>query len=148
MILTTTKVQKLTGISARKLRWWDRIGLVKPSASPEGGRWRRYALQDIVCLLVVKTLREKGISIQKIRQSVKRIQGMGIHHPLAELRVACLAHSVIFKKDGKFLELSGQMVISEALEEIRPHLNRRRFPSLKVAVIKSVDTYLQKVGEF
>ena len=50
MNLSTKKAQELTGISARKLRWWDQIGLVKASASLEGGRWRRYTLQDIVCL--------------------------------------------------------------------------------------------------
>lgn len=146
-----SKVRKMTGISARKLRWWDEIGLVKPSAYPGRGRWqtRRYILQDIVCLLVVKALRDKGISIQKIRQSVERIQGMGVQQPLAKLRVACLPHSVIFKKNGKFIEpISGQMVFAEALEEIRPHLKRRTFAAVERDVKKSVDHYLQKVAKF
>ena len=148
---STAEVQKRTGISARQLRWWDEIGLVKPSASPDRVRWhsRRYDLQDIVCILVVKALRGKGISIQKIRQSVERIKDIGIHHPLAQLRVACLPHSVIFKKGGKFIDpISGQMVFAEALEEIRPEFKNKGYAAVEREVKKSVGHFLQRVAKF
>lgn len=147
------RVQKITNISPIKLRYWDEIGLVKPSASPERKRWqnRRYSFQDIICLLVVKALRKKGISIQKIRQGVERLREIGINQPLAELRVACLPHSVIFKKNGKFIEpISGQLVIAEALEGIKPRLERREiksFASAERAIKKSMGLSLQKVAK-
>ncbi len=134
----------MTGISARKLRWWDQQGLVKPGIIPRRQRWqtRRYTLQDIVCLLVVKALREKGLSLQKIRKSVDRIKEIGVEFPLAQLRMACLAHSVIMKKGDKYIDpLSGQMVIAEALEIIRPHLGNRRLAPAERAVQRTNQQY-------
>ena len=84
---------------------------------------------------MVKALREKGLSLQKIRKSVDRIKEIGVEFPLAQLRMACLAHSVIMKKGDKYIDpLSGQLVIAEALEIIRPHLGNRRLAPAERAV--------------
>ena len=116
---STTEVHDRTGISPRKLRYWHEIGLVKPSGSPGAGGWRRYTLPDIACLLIVKALRREGISIQKIKEEVERVErikDIEVHHPFARLRVACLPNSVIFKKGDKFIDpISGQMVFAEVL---------------------------------
>ncbi len=134
---TTSEVVNITGVSGRKLRWWDQQGIVKPTAYParKPHQSRRYTLQDIVCILVVKSLREKGMSLQTIRKSVKRVEVTGIKHPLAKLRVACLANAIFFKKDGKYCEpISGQLVIEQALEEIRPKIERRRVAPVERAI--------------
>ena len=148
---TTYDVQKLTRVSARKLRWWDEQGLIKPGAFP-GRKFRqrrRYTLQDIICILVVKTLRDNGMSLQKIRGTVDKIEINGITHPLAKLRVACLAHSIIVKIEGKYLEpLSGQMVIKQCLEEIRPQLERRRLAPAERAVERVNQNYKKKIASF
>ena len=148
---TTSEVENLTGISTRKLRWWDQQGLLKPAINPNRKRYqtRRYTLQDIVCILVVKALREKGLSLQMIRKSVERVQVTGVEHPLAKLRVACLANTVFFKKDGKYFEpISGQMVIEEALEEIRPRLERRRLAPAERAIERANTQYQEKIKAF
>jgi hypothetical protein len=120
---TTTQVHEITGISVRKLRWWDKNEIVKPNALAERnkGQRRLYNLQDIICLIVVYALRKQGVSLKKIKESVNRIEVTGIDHPLAKLRVACLAQTLIFKKnDGNYVDpISGQLVIKEALEIIR-----------------------------
>jgi len=148
---TTKEIENYTGVSARKLRWWDQQGLVKPGKSPGRNplQTRRYTLQDMVCILVVKSLREKGLSLQKIRESVERVQITGVEHPLAKLRVACLANSVFFKRDGKYFEpISGQMVIEEALDEIRPRLKPRQFGPINRIVKNGSKHFKEKVGAF
>ena len=133
------------------MRWWDKQDLVKPGAYLGRKRYqtRRYTLQNMICILVVKALREKGLSLQTIRKSVERVQITGVQHPLAKLRVACLANAIFFKKDGKYFEpISGQMVIEQALEEIRPQLNRRRLAPTERAVQRANKHYHEKIKAF
>ena len=148
---TINDVQKITRVSARKLRWWDEQGLIKPGGFParKSGQRRRYTLQNIICILVVKTLRDNGMSLQKIRKVVDKIEINGITHPLAKLRVACLTHTIVVKIEGKYLEpLSGQMVIEHCLEEIRPQLERRRFAPAERAVERVNQNYGEKIANF
>jgi DNA-binding transcriptional MerR regulator len=149
---TTTWIHENTGISLRKLRYWDQEGLVKPKASPDRKNWKRrlYTLPDIVCLLVINALRENGVSLRKIKDSVERIEVTGIHHPLAKLRVACLAQTVIFKKsDGTYVDpISGQMVIKEALELICHKLPLRHVAPAKKEAKTANRQYAEKVVSF
>jgi DNA-binding transcriptional MerR regulator len=148
---TISEVWELTKVSERKLRWWDQQGLAKASAFPERKRWqtRRYTLQDIVCVLVVKTLRERGISLQRIRETVNRVSVTGVDMPLAKLRAACLANSVILKINGKFIDpISGQYVIEEALETIRPHIKPRSLASVERDVEQASIHYEEMVAHF
>ena len=149
--LTTGDVEDLTGVSARKLRWWDEKGLVKPgrSSNRKHSQKRRYNLQDIVSVLVVKNLREKGLSLQKIKKGMEMVENTGVEHPLAKLRVACLAQTILFKKDGNFFEpISGQMVIKEVLEEIRPKIERRRLVPVERAIKRANQHYKEKLANF
>jgi len=72
----TAQVVELTGISRRKLHHWDCQGVVKPSASPASGRGSRrlYTYRDMLALRVVKSLRDHGISLQKVRKCVQYLR--------------------------------------------------------------------------
>jgi hypothetical protein len=148
-LFTTGDLEEITQVSARKLRWWDKQGLLKPGGLPERKRWqtRRYTLQDIVCVLVIKALRDRGVSLQRIRETVLRISVIGIEMPLAKFRAACLSNSVILKMDGKYIDpISGQMAFENALETIRPHIKRRSFATTKRDVELSNIHYGEKVA--
>ena len=148
---TTSEVAEITGVSPRQLRWWDKQNVVKPTASASRSRWqtRCYSLPDLICVLVIKQLREKGVSLKRIRDSVQRTRVTGVQHPLARLRVACLAHTIVFKKDGKYLDpISGQMVIEEALEKIRPHIERARLAPTERALQKAHRHYHERLSAF
>ena len=127
---TTAQVYRITGVSVRKMIFWDNEGLVKPNSLLDRGKGKRrlYNLQDILCLKVVNALRERGVSLKKIKESVKRMEDTGLDHPLARLRVACLAQTLIFKRPGgQYIEpISGQLVIKEALQLIRQQKEPRR----------------------
>ncbi len=145
------KVCDIAGISRHHLRYWTEIKLIKASVS-EGRSPRqelRYNVRDVLNVLIVKELRAKGLSLQKIRRSIKKVQVAGITNPLAKLRVACIAHTVFFKKDGRYFDpISGQLVIEQALEEIRPRVERRRFAQIERAVENSTRQFEEKMASF
>lgn len=145
---STNKVSDMTGVSARQLRWWEKKGLINPGALPgrKSGQTRRYTLQDILCIIMIKALRDRGVSLQNIRKSVDRIKGTGVKNPLSQLRVACLANRVVFKKGDNYLEISGQTVIQETLEKIRLELRRRGISEQEVEIANR--DYLEKVASF
>lgn len=145
-------VCRLTGVSARQLRYWDKENLVKPTATKgqKTGQARRYSLQDIICVLVIQSLRENGISIQLIKEGVARIEeSLSIKNPLSKLRVACLAHSIFFKSDGRYIDpISGQTAIEQSLEKIRPKLEKRKFVPGKRAIENASKQYDKQIAAF
>ena len=150
-LFTTNEVQRYTDVSPRKIRLWQEKGLIKTGAPSARKHWqrRRYTLQDIICILMIRTLRNNGMSLQKIRETVDKIGINDFAHPLAKLRFACLAHTIIVKIEGKYLEpLSGQMVMEQCLEEIRPKLERRRLAPAERAVERINQKYEASIGSF
>ena len=120
---TTRQLSDLTGATPRQIRYWARLGLVEASISPVFGRGRklRYSLRDLLVVLVIMELHSRGLSIQRIRKTVERARDRwGTKHPLAELKVACLAQSLAYMKKGCYLDgLSGQQIFDFALDRIK-----------------------------
>ena len=65
---TSREVIALTGITARRLQWWDERGVVKPSR--EGHR-RLYSLNHLTEIAVICELRRKGFSLQGVRKVMR-----------------------------------------------------------------------------
>ena len=124
-------VCEIADISLRKLHYWTNAKLVQASASGrhKGREEFRYNLRDILVVLVIKELRNKGLSLQRIIKSVKNVKdAWGGDHHLARLRVACLPQSVVLKKDGVYVDaLTGQQVMEGALEKIRNNIKPKRW---------------------
>jgi DNA-binding transcriptional MerR regulator len=147
---STKEVTGWAKVSRRQLRWWEE-GLIFSSSPSKHRRWQRrhYTLEDLICILVIKSLIDRGISLYRIRKSVERARVAGVENPLAKFRVACLANSVIFKKEGKFIDpISGQMVIEEAIEIIRPRINRDLLPDIETIVKQAESHFASKIGAF
>ena len=68
---TSTQVQELTGITARQLQWWDERGIVVPARD---GHRRLYSLEDLVEIEILRELRRRGFSLQRIRKVVRFLQ--------------------------------------------------------------------------
>jgi DNA-binding transcriptional MerR regulator len=69
---TGTEVKKLTGMTYRRLNYLDKTGVIEPERS--GARKdRRYSIDDVVYLLIMKALKEKGLSLQQIRPMINEI---------------------------------------------------------------------------
>jgi len=67
---------KLVGITIRQLNYWDTKGIAKPSLSPATGKGSRrlYSYSDLLALETVKSLRDSGISLQKVRKCIQYLR--------------------------------------------------------------------------
>jgi DNA-binding transcriptional MerR regulator len=63
------EVSKQSGISARMLRHYDRIGLVSPTGRTQGG-YRQYSEEDVRRLFQVEGLRSLGLSLHDIADAL------------------------------------------------------------------------------
>jgi len=94
----TTVASAVTGASERQLRYWDKVGVVKPSVAQAAGRGSRrlYAFLDLVQGRAAKRLRDEGLSLQKLRKALALLKEKPekVRHPLAELRLITDGKSV------------------------------------------------------
>ena len=69
---TAEQASRLTGCTPSQLRYWDKVRLIRPSIQQTGGRpgvRRVYSFRDLVMLRVVKSLKDNGLSLQRIRRA-------------------------------------------------------------------------------
>jgi DNA-binding transcriptional MerR regulator len=96
-----TQARQLAGVSMRRLRYWEQVGLVVPSIKrrlSEHNTVRLYSYQDLLALLVVSALRtERDMSLQKIRRIVKHLRSRGYQAPLRELKFATVGREIYFQ---------------------------------------------------
>src|SRR2546422_6002309 len=117
---------RITGLSYRRLDYWDRVHFIKPSLQEAKGTGsaRLYAFVDLIQLRVAKTLREKGVSLQKIRKCLTYLKKHApeVGKPFAQLRLLTDGESIfVLTKDPKVMIdtlRGGQFVFSLALGEI------------------------------
>ncbi len=78
--LSTLVVAELTGATRRRLGYWAESDLLRPSGRDAAGKGsrRQYTFPDLVALLTICKLRERGCPLPKIRQAVKYLKA---HYP-------------------------------------------------------------------
>ncbi len=106
----TREVVELLDLSRRQLQYWARTGLVVPSARTPGGH-HRYSFDDLVALKATKRLIDAGVSVQKIRRSVRALQDLfpQLGRPLGELVLVATGDVVLVFQDGTIFEaITGQ----------------------------------------
>jgi DNA-binding transcriptional MerR regulator len=124
MAFTAETVRRLTGLSDRQLRYWDKTGFFSPSLADENRRRphsRIYSFRDLVGLRTIALLLERGISLQGLR----RIGGwLADRHeaPWSELRFYAVGKEVFVgdPDTGTIVatDPKGQTVMRYYLEEI------------------------------
>jgi DNA-binding transcriptional MerR regulator len=123
---------RLTGCTTHQLRYWDKIGLVKPTIQSTGGRpgvRRLYSFRDLVALRVVTALLDGGMSLQRVRRAYKYLRDKaGLEEHLAEVKLITDGHSIfrIAKDDGEILDAlrQGQMAFFLAIDEMTRNLDQ------------------------
>lgn len=106
----TREVVELLELSRRQLQYWAKTGLIVPSARTPGGH-HRYSFNDLVALKATKRLIDAGVSVQKIRRSVRALQDLfpQLGRPLGELVLVATGDVVLVFRDGTAFEaISGQ----------------------------------------
>ena len=111
-------VARIIGISRRQLQYWDETDLVPPSERTPGGH-ARYAFEDLVALRTAKRLIDAGVSVQRIRKSIRALREMlpAVQRPLAEVVLVATGDVVLAFRDGTaFDAVSGQEWVFEVAQ--------------------------------
>ncbi len=69
--LTVNKLARLAGVTPRTLRYYDRIGLLKPTTIGSNG-YRQYGKESILKLQQIRFYRELDIPLETIRDLINR----------------------------------------------------------------------------
>ena len=102
--MTVGEVAKKMGVSVRTLQYYDREGILCPSAVSEGGR-RLYSDKDVVRLHQVLSLKSLGFSLGEIRTKLVAVDTPG-------------EAAAMLEEQGRALQAQID-VLSRALEDIR-----------------------------
>jgi tetratricopeptide (TPR) repeat protein len=105
-------VQRILGLTARQLDYWDRLRLVSPQKEQEN---RFYDFRDLIGLRTVKQLVEEGVPANRLRRALTALREklVQVQAPLTELRILSDGKDVLVERHGTRLEpLSGQFVLN------------------------------------
>ena len=119
-------VSKIIGIPLRVIDYWDRTNFIKPSIHEASGygSMRLYSFTDLIQFRVAKFLRDRGLSLQKIRKSLHFLRKHlpEIEKHLAELRFLTDGQTifVLTNKNREIIDTlkRGQCVFAIALGEL------------------------------
>lgn len=116
---TSEQARRLAGISYRKMDYWVRQGLVKPTQAARGtGSARRWSPMEVVQLRVMGDLREAGVSLQKIRRAARWLRTAlpKVSSPLTDLTLVTDGKRIFYlsPNPGKLVDVlaGGQIVLS------------------------------------
>ena len=123
---TVPQAVRLTGCTAHQLRYWDQVGLVRPSVQRTEGRQgkaRMYSFRDLVALKVIRSLLDGGMSLQQVRRAYAFLrQKAGLDQHLAGVKLITDGRSIfeVARSDGEMLDAlkKGQMAFCVAIDSI------------------------------
>jgi DNA-binding transcriptional MerR regulator len=123
---TALQASRFTGSTGNQLRYWDKIGLVKPGVQATGGRpgvRRLYSFRDLVSLKVVKSLLDGGMSLQRVRRAYEYLRSNArLEEELSSVKLVTDGKSIfkITKDDGEILDMlrQGQMAFFIAIDKL------------------------------
>lgn len=108
-------VVQIVAVSRRQLQYWAQTDLIGPSVKTPGGHGR-YTFEDLVALKAAKRLIDAGVSVQRIRASIRALRSIlpTVKKPLSELVLVATGDVVLAFNDGTaFDAISGQEWVFE-----------------------------------
>ena len=122
---TVPQAVRLTGCTAHQLRYWDQVGLVRPSVQRTEGRQgkaRLYSFRDLIALKVIRSLLDGGMSLQQVRRAYAFLRQAGLDRHLSEVKLVTDGRSIfeVCRNDGEILDAlkKGQMAFCVAIDSI------------------------------
>jgi tetratricopeptide (TPR) repeat protein len=128
---STTDVQRIVGLTAKQLDYWDRLRLISPRKG-QGNRF--YDFRDLIGLRTVKQLVEEGVPASRLRHALAALREKlsHAHSSLAELRILSDGKDILVEHGGARLEpLSGQFALNFETSELEQKVSvmARRGPN-------------------
>jgi uncharacterized protein (DUF433 family) len=120
---------RIARLTVRRLDYWAATGLVAPTVDRKLSTRRRvrlYGFLDLLALTVATELTERGVSVQHVRQIVRRLKARGYQHPLTELRYATVGKQVYFQLEDGAWEggLRPEQIVLHEVLNLRPLRSR------------------------
>jgi DNA-binding transcriptional MerR regulator len=81
-LLQIGDVAERVGLSLRTVRYWDEVGLVRPSTRSQGG-FRLYAEGDIARLLLLKEMKPLGLTLEEMGDLADLVESSKVPAELA-----------------------------------------------------------------
>ncbi len=130
---TAEQASRFTNCTPHQLRYWDRIGLVKPSIQSTGGRpgiRRLYSFRDLVALRSIRSMIDGGMSLQRTRRAIQFLRKKtGLDEHLSEMRLLTDGRSIykVSESEGELLDAlrEGQMAFFSALGDAVTRVDAR-----------------------
>jgi DNA-binding transcriptional MerR regulator len=94
---------RVLNISRQKIRYWYKDAkLFTPSYFTEGGH-ARYTFEDLKSLKTIQLLRNKGVSVKKIKRTIERIKEKfpNIRNPLTEVNLMVVGGEIVIVQEGR-----------------------------------------------
>lgn len=97
--------------SVEEVLYWTKIGAVRPKAT-EGGK-PSYDLSALVALRTIKGLRERGVTVKKIRETLRRLEVLfpGLSQPFAEVKFDLWGKRLVIQYDRRKVDVGGQLLL-------------------------------------
>ena len=160
---TAEQACRLSNCTHHQLRYWDKVGLVKPSIQPTGGRpgvRRLYSFRDLVALRVVRSLLDNGMSLQRVRRAWDYLRREGdMESHLSDIKLVTDGQSIfrVSSDEGELMDAlrEGQLAFFVAIDEIareveedvtRFELDRENFLTMLRRVEDDVEDELRASG--
>jgi tetratricopeptide (TPR) repeat protein len=107
---TLRDAARICGVSRRRLRYWERTALVRPSAAR--GRQTAFVFRDLVGVRSIARLLARGVPLRRIRRHVEAVRARlpGLE-PLSALAVWEGSERVVVRHQGVWMEPDGQLVL-------------------------------------
>src|SRR4030066_555993 len=142
-------VATITGLSHRQIDYWDRTHFIKPSLAMSSGKGTRrlYDFVDLVQFRVAASLKEKGISLQKMRKCLTflRKRKEELERPLASLKFLTDGDTIFVLTSSRQVVMDtlkeGQLVFSLAIGEMLKEL------SGKIQEVETERKFLVRLGK-
>ncbi|MCM3720404.1 MerR family transcriptional regulator [Solibacillus isronensis] len=132
---------KLSGVSARTLRYYDEIGLLRPSAVAENG-YRQYSQGDIDRLQQILFYRELDFKLEEIKKL--------LDHPDYEVKEALKKQFELLQKKRRYID-DLLITIEQTIQTMEGELkmtNEQKFDVFKNKLIEENEkSYGQEVRE-
>lgn len=133
-----------TGVSARTLRFYDRIGLLRPARVDPRTRYRLYLPQQLRELAAIIELKEAGVPLAEIRRLRGRIgRADGRRQVLEDLRISA-EHSLA--RAMRSLKWIHYLLDRDDVDGHAVAVIVKRRPSIEIASIRSKARNYEAIG--
>lgn len=122
---TPKEVVKIIGISYRQIQYWDKTNFIRPSYRSHG-KYRQYTFSDLVQMRVAKMLRDRDVSIQRLRKIIKGLRDLlpRINFSLSECSLLIEGEKILVFHGDVLMDVStGQNYVRFDARTLREQIN-------------------------